>query len=161
MLGVRPQLGNWFSSDHDRPENTHLIVLSDDLWRRRFHFGPVMVGKTVRLDGEAYEVVSVMPMGFNFPLKLGTSAQLPTDQMQQTIKEVNGPLLALLVATALILLLACANIASLLLARAEFRTYELAVRIALGGRAWRIALLPMLQGVLLCCCGCLFGLPCR
>jgi predicted permease len=78
---------------------------------------------------------------------------------QQTDKEVNGPLLALLSAAALILLLTCANIASLLLARGESRANELAVRMAFGGSAWRIAGLPTLQGMLLCCCGCLMGLP--
>jgi len=224
MLGVRPRLGNWFSSEHDLPGNKRVIVLSDDLWRRRFHSDPDIVGKTIHLDSEGFEVVSVMPRGFNFPLKLGTNAQLPTDQMQfwmplgldlakeqhgapnagviarlkpgvglheaqaqlesacgllqreypatnanltgrlsslrqQTDKEVNGPLLALLSAAALILLLTCANIASLLLARGESRANELAVRMAFGGSAWRIAGLPTLQGMLLCCCGCLMGLP--
>jgi len=224
MLGIRPQLGNWFSSEYERPGNTHVILLSDDLWRLRFHSDPDIVGKTIHLDSEGYEVAGVMPTGFNFPLRLGTTAQLPTDQMQywmpltvdlakeqhgapnagviarlkpgaalgealaqlqnacgmlqreypetnrdlsahlsslrqQTTRQVNAPLLALLAATALILLLACSNIASLLLARGESRASELAVRIALGGSASRVARLPMLQGILLCCLGSLLGLP--
>jgi predicted permease len=224
MLGVRPQTGNWFSHEHDYPGDTHVIVLSDDLWRRRFRSDPGIIGKTIHLDGEGYEVVAVMPRGFNFPLKLGTNVQLPTDQMQfwmplntdpakaqhgapdagvvarlkpgvtvgtaqtqienacallaraypqtnhdlsarvyslrdETVRQVNSPLLVLLSATALILLLACANIASLLLARGELHAGELAVRMALGGSAWRVARLPLFQGIVLCCFGCLMGLP--
>jgi putative ABC transport system permease protein len=224
MLGVRPQLGNWFSAEHDYPGNSHVVVLSDDLWRRRFHSDPKIVGQTIHLDNEGYEVTAVMPRGFNFPLKLGTNVQLPTDQMQfwtplgidpakeqrgapgagvvaqlkpgitlnmaqaqienacallareypktnrdlsarayslldQTVRQVNSPLLALLATTSLILLLACANIASLLLARGELHAGELAVRMALGGSGWRVARLPMFQGFLLCCLGCLLGVP--
>ena len=82
MLGVQPQLGSWFSADYDHPGSAHVVMLSDDLWRRRYHADPQIVGKTIHLDSEGYEVVAVMPKGFNFPLKLGTNALLPTDQMQ-------------------------------------------------------------------------------
>ena len=82
MLGVRPKLGKWFSADNDLPGAAHVVILSDDLWRRRFAADAAIVGKTIHLDNEGYEVVGVMPRGFNFPLKLGTTAQLPTDQMQ-------------------------------------------------------------------------------
>jgi predicted permease len=224
MLGVHPKLGNWFSADHELPGNTHVVLLSDDLWRRRFGAESDIVGKSVHLDNEAYEVVGVMPKGFNFPMRLGTSAQLPTDQMQhwapltidlakeqhgnpdggviarlkpgvtmaeaqaqlenacrsleqqypktnlglsahlfslqqQTVRQVNRPLLALLAATGLILLLACANVAGLLLARGAARSGELAIRMALGGSRWQVARIPLLEGLLLCCCGCLVGVP--
>jgi putative ABC transport system permease protein len=224
MLGVRPELGDWFSADHDLPGNARVVLLSDELWRRRFDADAGIVGKTIHLDNEAYEVAGVMPKGFNFPLKLGTTAQLPTDQMQfwtplpldfakmehgtpnagviaklkpgitvgeaqselanacsrlareypktnlglsarvfslrrQTVKEVSGPLLALLSATGLILLLACANVAGLLLARGAARSGELAVRMALGGSVWQIAQIPLLEGLLLCSCGSLLGVP--
>lgn len=224
MLGVRPQLGNWFSADRNLPGNTHAVILSDDLWRRRFGADAGIVGKTIHLDNEGYEVLGVMPKGFNFPLKLGTTARLPTDQMQfwtplaldiakeqhgdpnagviaklkpgvtlgeaqaeledtcellqreypktnqdlsarifslrqQTVRGLNGPLLALLAATGLILLLACANVASLLLARGAARSGELAIRMALGGSGWQVARIPLLEGILLCCCGCVLGVP--
>ena len=224
MLGVRPQLGSWFSAEYDRPGSAHVIMLSDDLWRRRFHADRYIVGKTIHLDSEGYEVVAVMPKGFNFPLKLGTTALLPTDQMQywvplpidlgkeergnpnagviarlkpgvslaeaqnqldaaclrlqqefpatnsglsahlsslreQTVRQTNTPLLALLAAAGLIVLLTCANIASLLLARGESKSAELAIRMALGGTASRIARLPILQSILLCGCGGLLGIP--
>ena len=82
MLGIRPQLGAWFPAEYERPGNNHVVLLSSDLWRRRFHADPKIVGKTIHLDGEDFEVLGVMPRGFNFPLRLGTTAQLPTDQMQ-------------------------------------------------------------------------------
>lgn len=224
MLGVRPQLGNWFSRKSDYPGNTHVIVLSDDLWHRRFQSDPKIIGKIIYLDGEGYEVVAVMPRGFNFPLKLGTNVQLPTDQMQfwmpldgdpakaqhgtpdagivarlksgvslgtaqaqienacaflareypatnhdlsarvfslrgQTVRQVNRPLQVLMSATTLLLLLTCANIASLLLARGELHAGELGVRIALGASTWRVVRLPLFQGIVLCFFGCLVGVP--
>jgi putative ABC transport system permease protein len=224
MLGVRPAFGNWFSADHDLPGNTHVVLLSDDLWRRRFGADRQIVGKTIHLDEDGYEVAGVMPRGFNFPLKLGTTALLPTDQMQhwmpleidyakeqhgapdagviaklkpgvslseaqaelenacrllereypksnrglsariislrqQTVKQVNRPLLALLAATGLILLLACANVAGLLLARGAARSGDLAIRMALGGSGWQVARIPLLEGVLLCSCGWVLGVP--
>ena len=223
-LGVRPQLGSWFPAEYDRPGSTHVLMLSDDLWRHQFNADPQIVGKAVQLDNEDYLVLGVMPKGFNFPMKLATTALLPTDQMQfwmplgadfskephgaptsgviarlkdgvmlaqaqdqlesacrllqreypatnkdlsanlvplrqQTVDRVNEPLLALLGATGLILLLTCGNVASLLLARGESRANELAVRMALGGSAWRVACLPMMHGILLCCCGCLLSVP--
>ena len=82
LLGVRPYLGQWFSSEDDRPSHTHELVLSYELWRRRFQADPQIVGKVVHLNGEGYQVLGVMPKGFNFPLRLATTAQLPTDQMQ-------------------------------------------------------------------------------
>ena len=37
MLGVRPQRGEWFAAEFDRPSSKHVLLLSDDLWRRRCH----------------------------------------------------------------------------------------------------------------------------
>jgi len=68
-------------AEYDRPGSAHVVILSDDLWRLRFHADRDIVGKTIHLDSESYGVVAVMPEGFNFPLKLGTNALLPTDQM--------------------------------------------------------------------------------
>ena len=82
MLGVGPQLGQWPSAEDDRPGHTHVVLLSDDLWRRRFHADPHIVGKVIHFDSEGYQVLGVMPGGFNFPLKSSGNVQLPTDQMQ-------------------------------------------------------------------------------
>ena len=62
--------------------DTHVVLLSDDLWRRRFHADPHVVGKVIPFDSEGYQVLGVMPGGFNFPLKSSGNVQLPTDQMQ-------------------------------------------------------------------------------
>ena len=88
----------------------------------------------------------------------GLSASL-SSLHQHTVGAFDGPLLALLAATALILLLTCANITSLLLAKGEFRSHDLAVRMALGGSVGRVARIPLVEGVLLCFGGCLLGLP--
>jgi predicted permease len=224
LLGVRPQLGGWFAGDADRPGAPHAVILSDDLWRRRFNADPGIVGKTIQMDDAGYRVVGVMPRGFNFPLRLATTALLPTDQMQywvprtvdlaksphglanagviarlkdgvtqaeaqeqlqaacrrleeeypasnrdlsaflrslrqQTVLPVRAPLLALFAAAALVVLLTCANIAGLLLARGEARAGELAVRMALGGGYWQVARLPLLQGIVVCAAGCALGVP--
>jgi hypothetical protein len=57
MLGVRPQLGSWFPAEYDRPGSTHVLMLSDDLWRHQFNGDPQIVGKTVQLDNEDYLVL--------------------------------------------------------------------------------------------------------
>ncbi len=88
MLGVRPQLGNWFAEGADRPGAAHQVILSDDLWRREFYADPEIVGKTIQMDDEGYQVVGVMPTGFNFPLRLATTALLPTDQMQYWVPRI-------------------------------------------------------------------------
>jgi putative ABC transport system permease protein len=88
----------------------------------------------------------------------GLSASL-SSLHQHTVGAFDGPLLALLGATVLILLLTCANITSLLLAKGESRTHELAVRMALGGSIGRVAQIPLVEGIVLCFGGCLLGLP--
>lgn len=88
MLGIRPQLGNWFAEGADRPGAAHEVILSDDMWRREFHADPEIVGKTIEMDDEGYQVVGVMPKGFNFPLRLATTALLPTDQMQYWVPRI-------------------------------------------------------------------------
>ena len=68
------------------------------------------------------------------------------------------PLFAMVVAVGLVLLVACANIASLLLARALARRGELSVRLALGGSRWRLARLLFTESLLLAITGAVLGL---
>ncbi len=68
------------------------------------------------------------------------------------------PLLVMVVAVGLVLLVACANIASLLLARALARREELSVRLALGGTRWRLARLLFVESLLVAATGAALGL---
>jgi putative ABC transport system permease protein len=64
LLGVRPALGRNFTEEEDRPGSDHVVIVSHDLWRRRFNGDPAIVGKTIRLDNISYQVVGVLPADF-------------------------------------------------------------------------------------------------
>src|SRR4029453_15161933 len=60
LLGVQPQLGRTFTPEEDEPGH-NVVVISDALWTLRFARNPAVVGQTMRLNGEPYEVIGVMP----------------------------------------------------------------------------------------------------
>ncbi len=66
VLGVRPALGPGFEARTDSGA-WQRVVLSHGLWRRRFGGDPAIIGRTVRLNDVAYEVVGVMPEPFDWP----------------------------------------------------------------------------------------------
>ncbi|GGH02244.1 ABC transporter permease [Silvibacterium dinghuense] len=66
-LGVTPELGRIFTQQEDTPGNAHVVMMSDAVWRSRFHADRSIVGKALSLDGAPYTVVGVMPPGFGFP----------------------------------------------------------------------------------------------
>src|SRR5260370_113649 len=66
-LGVSPVVGRPFHPDEDRFGAPRLVVISYSLWQRQFGGLPETVGKAIRLDGNDYQIIGVMPRGFMFP----------------------------------------------------------------------------------------------
>ena len=184
VFGVRPLLGRWYTEREDVPGGPKVVVLSHDLWSERFGGDPSVVGRTLTLDGEPYEVIGVLPRNVTWgrrppevylPLQrkldpttrgnhfLQTFARLKPgvtvaragaemhalgdtlarefgnnhgidvrSYTEAVVGSVRAPLDVLLGAVFLLLLIACANVASLLLASGMARRRELAIRLALG-----------------------------
>jgi predicted permease len=72
-LGVRPAMGRTFLESRSgaaSPEDAHTIVLSDAVWRDAFGADPHILGRVVKMSGQSYAVIGVMPRGFLFPYDL-------------------------------------------------------------------------------------------
>ena len=67
LLGVRAQLGRVFTESDYAPGIAEVAVISDDLWRRTFGGDPGVVGKRVRIDGDAFTILGVAPASFHHP----------------------------------------------------------------------------------------------
>ena len=67
LLRVQPMLGRAFLPNEDEPGN-RVVILSHAFWQRRFGGERDIVGKTLTFDGEKFQVVGVMPAGFEFPI---------------------------------------------------------------------------------------------
>jgi putative ABC transport system permease protein len=68
LLGVQPQLGRGFLPQEEEPGADRVIVLSQELWERRYASNPDILNKAIKVDGKNYTVVGVMGKGFEFPL---------------------------------------------------------------------------------------------
>lgn len=201
MLGVQPLLGRVFS-EADAPigsESQRVAVLTYQFWQRRFAGQPDAIGQTLRLDGEPFTVIGVIPRDYTtdltdivVPLRMpfasdttwpvtvrvkpGSSmaqaeaelqkiyeqlkqampASYPPNfrvQLSRLVDEERGaayvPVLGLLFGAAtLLLLIGCANVMILLLARGRYRTREMAVRHALGAGRWRLVSLLLAETLL-------------
>src|ERR1700736_3071360 len=202
LLGIQPILGRAFLPKEDEPGN-RVVILRNDLWKRRFGADPAIIGRPLILDREQFVVVGVMPPGFSFPVRntpvelwttvamlresrdggqpmteqrgndfLSCIARLKNgvslDQAQANIDTISAALrqqypdsntgvavklrplinsligkaqsgLTMLCAMAgCVLLVACLNLANLLLARSLSRKKEITIRTALGAGRWQI-----------------------
>ncbi len=74
VLGVLPRIGRNFQEREDLKGQHTVVILTDSLWRRRFHADPAIIGSKIMLSAVPYEVIGVLPAGFHFPRqpKLGT-----------------------------------------------------------------------------------------
>jgi putative ABC transport system permease protein len=61
VIRARPALGRVFRPEEDAPGGEHVVVLSDQFWRTEFGGHPDVIGRTVKLNDEAYTIVGVMP----------------------------------------------------------------------------------------------------
>jgi len=67
ILGARTSLGRSFLEEEDQPGRDDVVLLSDNLWRRRFSSDPNILGRKILLDGRPYQVVGVLSASFHFP----------------------------------------------------------------------------------------------
>jgi predicted permease len=67
MLGVEAQIGRVFLREEDQVGRDRVVVLDDALWRRRFAADRDIVGRTITLNSEPFEVIGVLPADFRFP----------------------------------------------------------------------------------------------
>jgi hypothetical protein len=60
-------LGRTFLEEEDQPGRDDVVVLSYELWKRRFAFDPNVMGRKIVLDGQPYEIIGVLSSTFHFP----------------------------------------------------------------------------------------------
>jgi putative ABC transport system permease protein len=83
LVGASAQLGRTLIPGDDRPERKHVVILSQGLWQRRFLQDPSVIGRAIRLDGEKYTVIGVMPAHFKqayYPVDLWTPLTFGDEQ---------------------------------------------------------------------------------
>lgn len=66
-LGVQPIMGRLFNSEEEQFHGPHAVILAESYWRSAFGADPEILHGSLKLDGETYPVVGVMPASFLFP----------------------------------------------------------------------------------------------
>lgn len=211
---IPPVIGRYFTADEDREGAPKVVVLSYALWQSSFGGDRGILGRTITLEGEGYQVIGVAPPDYIlYPpaekvwlpiappaarlndfgdhelsvyglLRPGVPqaaavrqlAEIDTRLAQQNphsgydggvvskplVETVIGPgrnlLYTLFGAVGLVLLIACGNIANLLIARATVRRPEIAIRGALGATRSRITFQLLVESGLLALAGGIAGL---
>src|SRR6188768_2323852 len=226
MLGARPLRGQLFVPEDDVPGRAGTAVLSHGFWTRRFGGDAGVVGTSIILNGQSYQVAGVLPETFRLPrevmptlgvaedgeiflplplppaapttrtredyniigkLKPGVGVQQAQAEMDaltarlrrdhpdfypphggltfsivplldQVVGNVRRTVMVLLAAVAFVLLIACANVANLLLSRAMARQRELAIRSALGASRGQIVRQLLNDALALSVSGALVGI---
>lgn len=77
LLGVEAALGRTFTEAEMEEGNDHVALLTDGYWREHFGARPDVVGNTLRVNGESYEVVGVLPPTFEIPGRPDTRFFMP------------------------------------------------------------------------------------
>jgi putative ABC transport system permease protein len=67
IFGVQPTLGRDFRPDENAPNAKPVVILSHELWARKFHSDPRIIGNAIRLGDDLRIVIGVMPKRFDFP----------------------------------------------------------------------------------------------
>ena len=91
MLGAQPLLGRTFSDAEGQAGGPQVALLSEGLWRNSFNADAKIVGKTVKIGGQARTVVGVMPDSFRFPDEMGADMRkgiwLPLQPSPEMLKD--------------------------------------------------------------------------
>jgi putative ABC transport system permease protein len=61
ILGLKPVLGRFFSLENSKPANDKVVVLAQSYWESQFQKDPGVLGRTMRIDGDTYEIIGVAP----------------------------------------------------------------------------------------------------
>jgi putative ABC transport system permease protein len=67
VLGVGPAIGRNFVAAEEAPGGPDAVLLGDRVWRERFGADPLILGRSIDIDGTSHAVVGVLPRGFAFP----------------------------------------------------------------------------------------------
>src|SRR5690349_5628069 len=90
-MGVNPVAGRYITAEDDQPGHSRVVVLGNGLWKRLFAGDPAMVGKTITLDGNNYDVIGIMPASFDYPSKtdLWIPMGMTPQEWQQGVEYMN------------------------------------------------------------------------